>query len=189
MITTMATADGRAPVDCQEQGTAEGMTEYASRVLRYALNIGPETLTISQLEIADSQASRHVAALPAELDHGGTVLDTCLHGLRHRMQRLMLAKRRQLAQLQRMIDGAGDGMSGPDDDASGQPDAASAPVQTEQERALALLRAALMLIMGPQPPSGNGGGGGRPAMLVRPKPGKPPSGQAVNPRQGDSVDF
>ena len=189
MITTMAIADGKAPVDCQEQGTAEGMTEYASRVLRYALNIGPETLTISQLEIADVQASRHVAALPAALDHGGAVLDGCLHGLRHRMQRLMAAKRRQLAQLQRMIDGSGAGMPSDDGAPTGQPDASSGAPQTEQERALALLRAALMLIMGPQPPNGNGSGGGRPAMLVRPKPGRPPSGQAVNPRQPDGIDF
>ena len=153
---------------CPPQQPAEPLPEYAARVLRYALHYGPEHLMLSQLDIADAQAARHVAALPASLDHGSTVLDTCLHTLRLRMQRQMALRRAQLTTLQRLIDQT---TQNPPDHETPHSGPDMVEPESDAARAARLLRAALLLIMGPQPPSSNGGG--RPARLQPRPPGKP----------------
>lgn len=180
MTTTAPTVDPWTP--CQDQDAAETMPQYAARVLGYAMAYGCSSLTLAQLEIADAQAARHVAQLPQEMDHGAAVLDRHLHDTRTRLQLSARRKRAQLAALGRQLADLDAGTPNPDDAPGGQP----GPEMTDQDRALNLLRAALTLIMGPQPPQG---GGGRPALLVRPKPTKPSPGIALDTPQGDGIAF
>lgn len=169
---------GLAHQSCPDQAAQEPQPEYATRVLGYALTFGIEPLSLEQLETADAQAARIVANLPAHFDDEPDArrLDATLHTLRLRLACRMGEKRRQRAALQRAMDEL---YASPPDDPTRQAGADMAEL-SDQERALTLLRAALVLIMGPQPPGSNGGG--RPAPLVPPPPTRPPSGQAVDPR-------
>lgn len=153
------------------------MPEYAARVLRYALLYGPEPLTLAQLEAADAQAQRHVAMLPARLDVDAARLDTTLHMLRHRLAARIAQRHAQAAHEARM-QAALD--QEPLTTRMAQ-DSLQASEMTDQERALTLLRAALVLIMGPQDPGHDGGG--RPARLVPPRPTRPSPGTTLDPRR------
>jgi hypothetical protein len=159
---------------CPDQQAGEAMPEYATRVLRYALRFGPEPLSLSQLETADAAAVRLVAGLPQEvdayaytsLDADATRLYDHLRTLRAQMAAQMAARRAQLAGLQRLIDQA----TMEAETAANAPAADQTP-QSEQDRAIMLLRVALTLIM--QPGAGSGNGGGRLAPLRPPQPVRP----------------
>lgn len=159
---------------CTDRLESETHPEYASRVLRYALTYGIEPLAMSQLELADACAAESVAGLPGKLSYDQGRLDEWLHALRLRLQARMHEKRAQLAATQRLLN---DLESDPQDDQIDAQTGAGMAELTDQDRALKLLRAALSLIMGPQPPSN--GGGGTPAKLIPPSPTRPPAGSAL----------
>lgn len=157
---------------CTPRAQGEPLPEYASRVLRYALTFGIDPLSMSQLELADSTASLSVASLPSKLSYDQAKLNEWLHTLRLRLQARMQQKRAQLAQLQRMIDQAS---SDPDQNRNA-PSATDTAELTDQERAIRMLRAALILIMDPPSQDGDGGKGAR---LIPPSPTRPNQGIAL----------
>ena len=158
---------------CADRDAMESYPQYAQRVLGYALTYGIEPLTLSQLEVADRYAQQIVTSQPGTHEPHHAYLDEILHTLRLRLAARMAAKRQQLAGLQRLIDQAYQesetvaNLTGGD-----QGDAAPA---SEQEQAIRLLRAALMMIM--QPPTN--GDGGKGARLIRPVPKLPNGGIAL----------
>lgn len=166
--------------DCPEQQPDEPQLEYAGRVLAYALNYGPAPLTLTQLATADARAVEMIAGLPQKvdayaytsLDQDGARLYETLHQLRARIATRTAEKRAQLASLQRLMDAA------EQEAAAAQEAAQEETPESDQDRALRLLRAALILIMQP----GQDGGGGRPARLQRPVPSQP------GPRGGNHAD-
>jgi len=162
---------------CLDREPMEGMPQYAQRVLGYALTFGIEPLTLSQLEIADSYAQQIVTSQPGTHEPHHQVLDQILHALRLRIAARMTAKRSQLASLQHLIDQAYQESETPANDPHGSQEfSAPQPQASEQEQAIRLLRAALMLIM--QPPDNRDGGKG--ARLITPTP-KLPSGGIIMP--------
>lgn len=182
-----ACEQGLANQTCADQQPGEPRQEYAFRVFQYVLMFGAEPLSLSQLETADAEAQHAVSRLPAHLDADAARLDATLHTLRLRLAARMQEKRAQRARLQRLLDQTA---QEPPPEPDG-PHSAADTAESDADRAARLLRAALLLIMGPQQPPG--GGGGRPAVLIRPTPKLPPSGQVVNPyppaRRDDDIDF
>lgn len=189
METTYA-ASGTCTVctQCTGRTLDEPQSDYSARVLRYALTSGIEPLSLEQLEIADRAAQLQVSMLPSRLDADTSRVDDLYHTLRLRLAARMAEKRRQLAQEQRTLTALG--LTQAPDESEPQTGADTAEVEADSERAARLLRAALVLIMGP--PNGNGGGG-RPATLIKPTPKLPPSGQTIDPypppTRGDDVRF
>lgn len=159
---------------CEDRAQGEPLPEYASRVLRYAITYGIEPLTLSQLELADATACACVAAFPQTLSQDERRHDAALHTLRLRLQARAAHKRAQLADLQKLIDQCTQESTSAANGPQGQP---GAPELTDQERAIALLRAALTLIM--QPPGSQDGGKG--ARLIAPTPNRPPGSNALQP--------
>jgi hypothetical protein len=169
---------------CADRTEGERLPEYAARVLRYAITYGLTPLTLSQLELADATAQGCVAAFPQTLNQDDARQDAALHALRLRLQARAAEKRAQLAQLQRLIDACDQdtqhAVNGPQGNQGNQ----DGPEQTDQERALQLLRAALTLIMQPPPPGSQDGGKG--ARLQRPTPNRPPGTNALQPPTPDA---
>lgn len=168
---------GLSNQSCPDQDAHEPQPEYATRVLGYALTFGLEPLTLAQLETADAQAARIVASLPAHMNPDQTRLDATLHALRLRIACRLGEKRRQRAQLQRLLDQLGQESTQTGIDAQTGADMAEL---SDQERAVRLLKAALLLIL--DPGQGGSNGGGRPAPLQPPPPTRPSPGQAIDPR-------
>ena len=167
--------DGMQHQACPDQHGGETMPEYASRVLGYALRYGIGPLTASQLDLADATAQGIACSHPKEMDPDQARLDQTIHTLRLQIQREQLTRRARLTALQRLFDQM-DATPSADLDAP-QGNLADERQESDADRAARLLKAALMLIMGPGLGPGNGGGG-RPARLQPPPPDKGPGSHA-----------
>lgn len=158
------------PITLAPRAEGEPLPEYAARVLRYALTYGPATLSPADLEQADQAAQRTVAALPAKLDPDAARLDAHLHTLRTRIAHALAAHH----QARRQADTALAALyQAPDDPDT--PDTPETP-QTPEQRAVRLLKAALLLVMGPRD---DRSGPGSPARLIPPTPRLPSGGIAL----------
>ncbi len=171
---------------CDPRQPQETLPEYANRVLRYALTYGIAPLTLEQLEQADTAAQQATCRLPAKLDPDAARLDAQLHRIRTNVQIALSARRAALQAAQAQLDQL---YAQPEPaDAPGAP---QAPTQTPEQRAVQLLKAALILVMDPRD---DRNGPGSPAKLVPPTPRIPPGGVALqtptrptlNPRQAPS---
>lgn len=162
-------------IELDPQHPEETLPEYRARVLRYALRYGPTTLDAAQLRAADAAAQAAASSLPAYLEKhpGAATFDEHLHTLRLRIAEHQERRRlawKELEEEFRELDEA----QALDETAA--QDEAPAAQETDQERAIKLLRAALTLVM--QPPAPGQNGGGRPAPLQPQPPGKGPGAQA-----------
>lgn len=162
------------PVQVPQPQPGEPSHAYQGRLLRFVLTYGAAGLTLSELEAADTAAAWSVAQLPAELDANAARLDSHLHAARLQLAARMAEKRRQQAALARMFAEMDDEPPQAGDAPGGAQDAPQAPPESDADRAARLIRAAMLLIMGPQDPGR--GGPGSPATLVPPRPNLPPSG-------------
>lgn len=171
---------------CTPQGAGESLPEYASRVLRYALAEGPDTLTLEQCRHADAAAQLHICSLPAHLENldQGRIL-VSLHTCRLAIAAHAARRQQEAAQHAATLAAL---EPSPQEEEQPQGSQDDSP-ERDADRAARLLRAALTLIM--QPPDSQGGnGGGRPARLQpRPptKPGPPGGMHADEPSQGARV--
>lgn len=154
-------------------------------LVRYALHCGLVALDGQQLRRLDAIALVTVQALPKDLEHGDRLLDTTMHDLRLSIAREQASRAQAWARIAAQCAGMD---TDPETDQEVL-DQVQTSEETDQERAIKLLRAALLLIMGP-----GQDGGGRGARLQRPVPTMPPSGQArplpgAPPRRGDDIAF
>jgi hypothetical protein len=166
------------PPRLDAQGEAEPTPDYRARCLRYALAYGVYGLSLDELTAADQGAQWAVQALPGRLDRDETKhlqpLDRQLHELRHQIHRRQEAHRRAWIALMAQVDQDELEAQAPDQDAGQDQDAP--PPETDQDRAVRLLRAGLMLLMGGQDDQDGGGKGAR---LKRPIGPIAPTGDAL----------
>lgn len=153
------------------------LPEYAARVLGYALRYGCHTLDGEQLRHADSAAQLAACSLPADLDPDQARFNDTLHTLRLEIQREQLTRAAQLARLAAQLAEMTEQTDDPQDLGH------DAPEESDTDRAAKLLRAALLLIMGPLDP-GTGNGGGRRTPL-QPPPNPKPSGTQADSQGTD----
>lgn len=169
-------------IDCVE-GYLPLAQEQQRRMLQYAIRYGIEPLTLTQLEAAQAAAIQAMVVLPHTLTPDQDAHLQRMTALTRRMGQAIAGKRRQLAQLQRLLNQ--DQPQG--DEAQGNQDA---PALTDDERILRLLRAALTQLMRPQGGTDDGGGQRVRPMQPGPKP-QPPQGQQMPqaPPVKDGVQF
>jgi hypothetical protein len=151
--------------------TAETLHEFQARALRHMIATGAlYSLDRETLEQADQAACRMAVSLPKDLDAVQGTLNQRIANIRHSIARELDRRRRVLADLQRKLDATDASTPGvdPSDPIDDLP-------ETNHDRGVRLLRAALILIMGDD----DRGGGGRKAPLVPPAPTQPPQGTAV----------
>lgn len=159
--------------------------------IAHALQWGIGNLDGAGLRALDSIALAAVRGLPQELSPTDRIVDDRMHDLRLRIAQEQARRAQAWARIASQLAGM---ETDPDTDHD-VPDQEQ-DQETDQDRALKLLRAALLLIMGPQQP-GNGGGGGRPVRPMPPGPRTPPNdgralsmpGAPVSSRRGDDDDI
>lgn len=144
--------------------------------LAHALRYGVGGMDGAQLRTLDQIALVAVQAYPKDLEpHQATVLET-LSQLRHR---IAAEQTRRAQAWARIAAQCADMETDPETDQTILDQDQDATQETDADRAAKLLRAALLLIMGPQ--GGNNGGGGRPVRPIRPGPTTPPQdGRAMS---------
>lgn len=175
---TETTRPTHAPIVLEDQGETEPISSYQTRVLRFALRYGIAGFSLRQLEIADARAQEAVCRIGGgkDLDQDARKLDDTLHALRLRLQKAISARRKAWtdveAQLQDLAQIAAQEATAAQDEASQD----QGPNQdSDQDRAVRLLRAALLLILDQ---GTDQGGGGRKARLQPPGPDKGPGSHA-----------
>ena len=159
------TATDRYPGPCPQDGAPQAL-------IAYALRWGLDTCDGAQLRRLDAVAMAAVRALPKDLTPTDHTLDRTLHDLRLRIATEQTRRAEQWARIAAQLAGLETNSDG-DHDIPDQ----DTPEETDQDRAVKLLRAALTLIMGPQ----GGNGGGRPARLQPPSPTRPTPRGALDP--------
>lgn len=165
------------------QQPQEPILDYRARLLCHALAHGLGGLSLAELRDVDHGAAWAVTRLPGRIDQEETKhlqpLDRQLHDLRHAIHRRQTAHARAWAAIVAQLDQdeppiAGElGADQDDQDEEAQP----AQEETDQDRAVRLLRAGLTLLMGDQGPDDQDGGKG--ARLQRPIGPITPSGDAL----------
>ena len=144
--------------------------------LAHALQFGVGGLDSEQLRRLDAIAQAQATSYGKDLEpHQYAVLET-LTDLRHRIAAEQTRRAQQWARIAAQLAGLD---SDPDTDQEIPDLGPLATQETDADRAAKLLRAALLLIMGPGP--GSNGGGGRPVRPIAPGPTTPPrDGRALS---------
>lgn len=180
------------PAVCSQQQVAETRPEYAARVLRFVLDTRQTgMLTCEQLEQADQAAQRAAANLPTKLDEAHARIAQRLTDTRHQLAAALRWRKEQHAAAEAQHQEAQAG--GQDDPGDDPGPGGDQKAETDADRAVRLLRAALTLIVTP-PRRDQDGGGGQGARLIAPRPTLPTGGIALTqpgrtPRPGDAIDF
>lgn len=144
--------------------------------IAHALQWGISDLDGQGLRVLDSIALAAVRALPKDLTTTDAIVNDRMHDLRLRIALEQARRARQWATIAAQIAGM---ETNPDADQDVLDQDPEQSQETDADRAAKLLRAALLLIMGPQQP-GNGGGG-RPVRPTPPGPRTPPNdGRALS---------
>lgn len=180
------------PDVCSQQQVGETLPEYAARVLRFVLATRDTSmLSTEQLEQADQAAQRAAANLPTKLDEAHARIAQRLTDTRHQLAAALRWRKEQhrAAQAQHQEDA----QAGQDDPQDTTGPTGGQPAETDADRAVRLLRAALTLIVTP-PRRDQDQGGGQGARLIAPRPTLPTGGIALTqpgrtPRPGDSIEF
>ena len=160
------------PLSCPDQAADETRPEYAARCLRYLLAGGPlSALTREQLAQADTAAQTQVCRLPLVLEPHDQTQDRTLNDIRHRLAQEQRRRSATAAQAAAILEAC----YPPTSDLDDAPGPQDAP-QTAEQRAVRLLKAALILIMDDERPRG-----GRGARLIPPSPTRPPGSVANVP--------
>lgn len=166
-------------VDCEE-GYTPLAQEQQRRMLQYAIRYGIEPLTLTQLEAAQAAAIQAMVVLPHTLTPDQEAHLRRMTALNRRMGQAIAGKRRQLAQLARLL--------AQDQEPQGEAQDPQGDALTDDERTLRLLRAALTQLMSQ---GGTEGGGGQRVRPMQPGPRpQPPQGMQQQPPQAkDTVQF
>lgn len=157
----------------------DSLPEYRAALVWAALSCGNLPLDGERLAHLDAGLQAYAVAQAAQLDAPGAKVDAQVHDLRLRVQTRQEAERRRLAAQEQACNALLARVYGPQDDEAieGGPQA-QAPQASPQDRAVRLMRAALLLIMddhqGDNPP------GGQTTRITPPRPQLPPGGPGGN---------